>query len=102
MKEESKKQTRLKDLVALIDDKVGDLGDIKLSRKDKIVETTRSSDDDLGLGVAESLELCLSVDLSDETENLDAGDVLCEALDLVLDLDAELACVHDDDGGDVL
>lgn len=98
----TKKLTNLVEhLVALIEDEHADTAETEVLVAHQSVETTGSTDDDVGVGllVLEDLGILLDGSTTVEDAGLDVGHVLAETVVLVADLEGELTSVaHDQDG----
>jgi hypothetical protein len=96
--------TRLvKHLVTLVENKVLQVGEAQVPVTDERIDTARSSDNDVGVGVLVAQELNVLLDgcTAVEDADLDIGQELCETVVLVPDLVGQLTGVaHDEDGRD--
>jgi hypothetical protein len=93
----------VKHLVTLIEDEVLQVGEAQVPVTDERVDTARSSDNDVGVGVlvAQKLNVLLDGCTTVEDADLDIGQELCETVVLVPDLVGQLTSVaHDEDGRD--
>jgi hypothetical protein len=90
-------------LVALIEDEVLQVGKAKMSITNEGVDTTGSTDNDVGVGllVAKKLDVLLNGSSSVKDTNLDVRQELSKAVVLVADLVGQLASVahYQDSGG---
>lgn len=90
----------VKHLVTLIEDKCLDVAQRKLLVTDQRIQTTGSSDNDVGVSilVGQKLDILLQRNTTEENGSLDIGQVLGETGVLVLDLVGQLAGVaHNQD-----
>jgi hypothetical protein len=93
----------VKHLVTLIEDEVLQVGEAQVPVTDERVDTARSSDNDVGVGVLVAQELNVLLDgcTAVEDTDLDIGQELCETVVFVPDLVGQLTGVaHDENGCD--
>ena len=99
---DTKKLTNLVEhLVALVEDEHADAAETEVLVANQGVETTRSTDDDVGVGLLVLKDLGILLDGSTTVEDagLDVGHVLAETVVLVTNLESKLTSVAHDENG---
>eukprot|EP00128_Syssomonas_multiformis_P001969 Colp12_sorted_trinity150504_noHs@29447 len=83
-------------LVTLVNNEVLDVRKIELLALHEILQTTRSTNNNMGLVILQLLDVLVDRSLAHEDSSLDVGSVAAETLKLISDLESKFTSVADD------